>query len=97
MDRVTLQQKGHSAYVRKDDLIIEWYDFGDDAPYESAYLIVFDAPGRAALARSLGLAEDADDAALLTRIARSFPSWFEAKSFAQREGVPFRSEVDFMP
>ena len=97
MNRVTLRENGHSAYVREDGLVIEWYDFGEDAPYESANMIVFDAAARAALAQSLGLAEDADDSALLACIERSFPSWFEAKSFAEREGIAFTSEVDFMP
>ncbi|HEY1605642.1 MAG TPA: hypothetical protein VGF77_08575 [Allosphingosinicella sp.] len=97
MDRVTLREKGHSAYIRKDGLVVEWYDFGEDAPYESANMIVFDAGARAALARSLGLAEDVADEPLLRCIERLFPSWFEAKAFAQREGIAFRSEVDFMP
>jgi hypothetical protein len=97
MDRVMLREKGHSAYLREGALVIEWYDFGDDAPYESANMIVFDAAARAALARSLGLAGDAEDSTLLTCIERSFPSWFEAKSFAQREAIAFKSEVDFMP
>ncbi len=97
MSRVTLREKGHSAYIRDGVLTVEWYDFGDDAPYESANMIVFDAGSRAALARSLGLAEDAADPALLECIRQRFPSWFEVKSFALREGVAFTSEVDFMP
>jgi hypothetical protein len=97
MSQVTLRERGHSAYMRGGELVVEWYDFGEDAPYESANLIIFDTAGRAALARSLGLAEGADDAALLDCIQARFPSWFEVKSFALREGVAFRSEVDFMP
>jgi hypothetical protein len=97
MNRVSLQEKGHSAYVRDGILTVEWYDFGEDAPYESANLIHFDPAPRAALAQSLGLDEDAADPALLECIQARFPSWFEAKSFAQREGIAFGSEVDFMP
>jgi hypothetical protein len=41
----------HSAYARADgQLVVEWYDFGDDAPYESANLLVFDGQGQAQLA-----------------------------------------------
>jgi hypothetical protein len=97
MSQVTLREKGHSAYARGSELIVEWYDFGEDAPYESANLIIFDTAARTALARRLGLPEGAADAALLERIQQSFPSWFEAKSFAQREGIAFSLEVDFMP
>jgi hypothetical protein len=35
MNRITLQEKGHSAYVSDGALIVEWYDFGENAPYES--------------------------------------------------------------
>jgi hypothetical protein len=97
MNRLTLREKGHSACIREGILTVEWYDFGDDAPYESANMIHFEGPARAALARALGLPEDAADADLLKFIQTRFPSWFEVKSFALREGIAFRSEVDFMP
>jgi hypothetical protein len=60
-------------------------------------MIHFEGPARAALARRLGLVDDAADPVLLACIQTRFPSWFEVKSFAQQEDIAFRTEVDFMP
>jgi hypothetical protein len=32
----------HEAYARSGDVVVDWYDFGDHAPYESANLLIFD-------------------------------------------------------
>lgn len=83
----------HSVYLAEDgQLIAEWHDFGDHAPYESANLLCFDADGQAALAAALGAAGD-----LAQAVAERFQSWFEVKAFAEAEGVPFTKEVDFLP
>lgn len=38
----------HVAYAQASDLVVEWYDFGDHAPYESANLLIFDRSAGAA-------------------------------------------------
>jgi hypothetical protein len=87
----------HAAYARRGELVVEWYDFGEDAPYESANLIVFDAAAQRELAGRLGAdpAIGADELAAL--VASRFGSYFEARQFAADHAIAFRAEVDFTP
>lgn len=45
----------HCAYARGPELVVEWYDFGPHAPYESANLPVFDGPAQRRLAEAVGV------------------------------------------
>lgn len=53
-ERVRLRGTGRGAHSAWHDegsaLIVEWHDFGEDAPYESANMIRFDAASQEALA-----------------------------------------------
>jgi hypothetical protein len=96
-ERVGLDGTGpgsaHNIYRDAEGrLVVEWYDFGADAPYESANLIMFDGHAERVLAEALGNPED-----LLAAIAARFTSWFEVKAFAVSRDIPFTSTVDFAP
>jgi predicted DNA-binding WGR domain protein len=96
--RMPLRPGSHSAYVRADGrLVVEWYDFGDDAPYESANLLVFDDQGQAQLAAALDLPAETRAQGLAEAVAARFQSYFEVKAFATDQQLRFASEVDFQP
>jgi hypothetical protein len=99
-ERVSLGARpgSHTAYIGDDGrVVVEWYDFGPHAPYESANLLDFDAAAQAALAKQLDLPPSADANALIRAIASRFDSYFEVRRFADGAGIAYRHRVDFMP
>ncbi|HVQ08125.1 MAG TPA: hypothetical protein VMS43_06785 [Allosphingosinicella sp.] len=100
-ERVRLGGTGrgaHSAwYDEAGGLVVEWHDFGEDAPYESANMIRFDVASQDALAGALDSAAPPAGAALLDALAARFRSYFEIRAFADAEAIPFDAEVDFRP
>jgi hypothetical protein len=97
-DRVHLSHSGaggtHWAWL--DDhgrLVVEWYDHGPDAPYESANRLRFDPDAAAAL---LGIEPATHDEALAA-LQRTYASWWEVKQAAVEGAIAFTSEVDFLP
>ena len=78
-------------------MVVEWYDFGPDAPYESANMLRFDRQGRAAFARVLGVAATDDGQGLMMAIQERFDSYFQVKEFASANAIPFEAEVEFDP
>jgi hypothetical protein len=103
MDRVRLRDsepgEHHSAYLDDERrLVVEWYETSDHGPYEHATMVVFDAVGQEALALALGLtSRPAETAALLALIEERFSSYFEVRTFAEENGLPYSHEVDFNP
>ncbi len=87
----------HVAYARGSDLVVEWYDFGEDAPYESANLLIFDRPAQQQLALGIRLAECPSSHDLADEVAHKFKSYFAVKSFATKRGIAFETKVDFQP
>lgn len=87
----------HVAYVRGEDLVVEWYDFGDQAPYESANLLVLDPACQRELAVAMGLVAGQAPQALAAVVAHAFHDWFEFRRFAQAQGLAVQAETDFMP
>ena len=87
----------HVAYARGSDLVVEWYDFGEHAPYESANLLIFNRPAQQQLARAIGLAECPSPHDLAYEVAHVFKSYFAVKTFATKRGIAFGTEVDFQP
>ena len=87
----------HVVYAQGEELVVEWYDHGAHAPYESANLLIFDR----AAANTLAHAIDVDPACSLGSIAAAvtnrFESYFEVKAFAIERGIPFEKKVDFQP
>jgi len=87
----------HVAYARGSDLVVEWYDFGEDAPYESANLLVFDRPAQKVLLATMQLEEDRSPDALASSVANAFSSYFEVRHFAEAHRIEFSTETDFNP
>lgn len=98
-DRHQMRAKpgSHVAYARGSDLVVEWYDFGEDAPYESANLLVFDRPAQKVLLAALRMEEDRSPDALASDVANAFSSYFHVCEFAEAHGVAFSTETDFNP
>ena len=83
--------------VEDGGIVVEWYDFGDHAPYESANMLIFGADGLPLLAAALGLAAESSADAILTALAERFESYFAIRAFADARAAPYRHEVDFQP
>lgn len=98
-DRQRMRGKpgSHVAYARGSDLIVEWYDFGGDADYEFASLLVFDRPAQNQLLAATNETDDLSPDETASRIASHFPSYFAVKDFAVKHNVPFKTETDFQP
>lgn len=95
--RMTAKPGSHVAYARGSELVVEWYDFGDHAPYESANLVVFDRPTQIAFARLIGVDDSPAPHHLASMVAARFDSYFAVKAFAEANGLAFTTEVDFQP
>jgi hypothetical protein len=87
----------HTAYPRAQQLIVEWYDFGEHARYESANLLVFDDSGQAHLRTELGLPDPLPICDLAAAMAAQFDSYFALEAYASERDMPFTPAVDFEP
>jgi len=100
-ERVRLRGTGRGAhsiyYDEAGSLVIEWHDFGEEAPYESANTIRLDAASQDALSGAVDSAAMPSGEALLHALAARFRSYFEIRAFADAEAIPFEAEVDFRP
>ncbi|MDZ4372191.1 MAG: hypothetical protein U1C74_12305 [Phenylobacterium sp.] len=98
-DRQRMRGKpgSHVAYARSSDLVVEWYDFGGDADYESANLLIFDRPAQKQLLAATGELDDLSPTEAAGHITSHFQSYFAVKDFAVAHNVPFATETDFQP
>jgi hypothetical protein len=87
----------HRTYVAGEDLVVDWYDFGDDVPYESGNKLLFDVNSCRQLKLALGLPQGNQVEQLAQRVASSFDSYFDIREFADHRRIPYRHEVDFFP
>jgi hypothetical protein len=87
----------HRTYVDGEELVVDWYDFGDDVPYESGNKLLFDGNGCRQLRLALGLRQGKETEKLAQRVATRFDSYFEVRQFVDQRGIPYRHEVDFFP
>ncbi len=96
--RVSLNP-GHSAYFNQDgSLTIEWYDFGEDAPYESANMLTFDGRQWRALSDAIGNSPaPPDPATVLAALQARFATYWEVLEFANTCKIGFVKSVDFQP
>jgi hypothetical protein len=88
----------HTIYTDEAGrMIVEWYDFGEEVPYESANMLILGAEVVAALSRGLGLARESSQGQIATVLAERFGSYFAIRDFLDTSGLPYRHEVDFQP
>ena len=87
----------HTCYARENDVVVEWYDFGDHAPYESANLLTFDPAAQASLAKAIGLTALPSPPELAELLASRLGSYFEVRALVDAHGVPYRHQVNFTP
>jgi hypothetical protein len=94
--RLAGELPGHTAYAEGGELVVEWYDFGEDAPYESANMLKLDLAAQRALAAAMEAGSPTLEA-LAQAVAERFASWFEFRDFVAAHGVAARRETDFWP
>ena len=100
MAETIVRLSGKGQYIAIDDqgrLIVEWYDFGDDAPYESANMLIFNEVAQRALVIALGCTESLEAHGLATLLSHRFATYFEIKDFVTSHDLPVELDVDFMP
>ena len=76
--------------------MVEWYDFGDQAPYESANRLILGLSAQHALAAALNIPISTPDD-LAAHVADRFSSFFEVATFLADRGIEPRRETDFLP
>ena len=96
--RISLSGRGESIKIGDDgQIVVEWYDFGDDVPYESANMLLFDEKSWRQLAGAIGCADGIDALALAEAVAERFGSYFAIRDYVDSAGLPYEREVDFNP
>ena len=86
----------HSAYRRSDhQLVIEWLEYQDPAPYDHATKIIFTAEQELALMRSYGLTDAAGSKT--AALADRFTTYWAVRAYADQHSLAYASEVDFHP
>lgn len=94
---VRLRTPGHTIRLSEDgSLVIEWYDFGESAPYESATVMRVDAGETQKLAELLGVT-NGQGVAILAELANRCTSYWEVQATLEREGIRSTRVVDFLP
>ena len=96
-ERVNLAASGpgrgsHAVFFAGETLVVEWYDHGEHAPYESVNQLLFDAVGQRQL---LGDAADRPASEALQALAHRFHSWFEVQKHCDAAGIAFAKLTDF--
>jgi len=88
----------HSAEIDDNgSLLVEWYAFGENEPYESANILKFAASSQRRLALALGQNSFCGPDDFLAALANRFGSYFEIRRFADLERIPYVHKVDFSP
>ena len=82
----------HAAFFAGELLVVEWYDHGDDLPYEKVDQLLFDAAGQQQL---LGEAAGLPPSAALNVLARRFDSYWRVQQECDASGIAFRRLTDF--
>lgn len=87
----------HVAYASGPDLVVEWYDFGEHAPYESVNLLIFDETIQPLFAEAIGAEASLTPTQLASKIAARFGSYFEVRKFADERILPYEHKFSFDP
>jgi hypothetical protein len=87
------------AYVvESGDLVVECYDYGEEAQAafgnDVAFLVTVAAADKPTVFERLGGEGAYADAALLDLIASRFASYFEARKWLDDEGLAYRHDFD---
>jgi hypothetical protein len=99
-DRIKLEARpgSHTVYQCDDGtVVVEWYDFGDHAPYESANLLIFDNDGQIGLGQALGLPDGTSRDGLMRALGDRFKSYFQIREFVDAASIAYEHKVDFWP
>ena len=86
----------HSVYRGEDgELVVEWVEYRDPAPYDHVTRLVFSSEEEAALRGSLGVsdAETSTPAALAER----FATYWAVRAHADAHALSYATDVDFQP
>jgi hypothetical protein len=95
-EMVSMNGRGHSAYVREGHVVVEYYHFGEDVDYEYATELIFEGENIAQLASSLEI-KSLDSEEIVETIAANFETMWNFKRHVEERHVIFKEEVDFWP
>ena len=89
--------RGQIFSAEDGEVVAEFYHFGEDADYEFAVQVRFDAVGQAQLAGLLGLESAPEPEALAALLKARFVTYYAVRDFADKNGVPYTHQRDFQP
>ena len=99
--KVSLRQKGpgaHFIHDREDgSLVVEWYDFGENVPYESANMLILTAAEQALVGEALGLSPTTNALELASALADQYSSYWDIRRFFDDRRLSYTHKVDFQP
>lgn len=86
----------HSTEVRGSDVLVQWYDFGEHAPYESLNTLIFGRRAQKLLMDALSCPSGPPNQ-VAQQVATLCASYFDVRALADRVGIPYTHEVSFDP
>ena len=82
----------HSAFFAGAVLVVDWYDHGEDVPFEMVNQLLFDAAGQR---RLLGEESGGEPAEVLNALARRFDSYWSVEQHCRAAGIGYAKVTDF--
>ena len=90
-------ERGQIFSVEGDEVVVEYYHFGEDVAYEYAAQLRFDGSGQAQMAAALDLPATTKPEELSTTLQTRFRTYDRVRDFADANGVAYRAHTDFQP
>ena len=82
----------HSAFFVGGLLVVDWYDHGEDVPFEMVNQLLFDAEGQR---RLLGEESGGAESDVLNALARRFDSYWSVEKHCHAAGIGYAKLTDF--
>jgi hypothetical protein len=82
----------HAVFFAGETLVVEYYDHGENAPYESVNQLLFDAAGQRRLLRD---AAGSPASEALDALARRFDSYWRVQRECDASGILYARLTDF--
>ena len=96
-DELEKNERGQIFTVEGDEVVVEYYHFGEDVAYEYAAQLRFDGWGQKQMAAALDLSATTKPVELSATLQTHFRTYDRVRDFADANGVAYRAHTDFQP
>ena len=90
-------ERGQIFSVEGEEVVVEYYHFGEDVAYEYAVQIRLDNAGQAQMKVALDLPATRKPQELAAMLKRRFKTYDAVRDFADANGVAYQKQTDFQP